>query len=217
MSGAALAPSANEMPWFYTGFRQSARPGAFPKREKLDQHLVPYSENKGYASNPRRLLLQCQNFCEQMNVFWGKCESFANKCKVSWGHAKLAMEHFSGDAKVDKFLGGKCKSCEKTKFRKVSCGNQIFVHEQCLKGIQKCCEGNAKDLWVKTVYRGIAKLMGNAEFCEYKTRKGAQSFLKKHKSFVMNAEFLIAVQNLVKNLFSITHVPLGALYWTINF
>ncbi len=27
---------------------------AFPKREKLTQRLVPYSENKGYASNPRR-------------------------------------------------------------------------------------------------------------------------------------------------------------------
>ncbi len=32
--GAAFAPSANELPWFYTGFRQSARPGAFPKAWK---------------------------------------------------------------------------------------------------------------------------------------------------------------------------------------
>ncbi len=30
--------------------------GRFPKREKLTQRLVPYSENKGYASNPRRFL-----------------------------------------------------------------------------------------------------------------------------------------------------------------
>ncbi len=27
---------------------------AFPKRAKATQCLVPYSENKGYASNPRR-------------------------------------------------------------------------------------------------------------------------------------------------------------------
>ncbi len=92
------------------GLQTIGTPRGVPKREKLTQRLVPYSENKGYASNPRRLLLQCQNFCEQINVFWGKCESFANKCKVSWGHAKLAMEHFSGDAKVDtNFLGGNVK------------------------------------------------------------------------------------------------------------
>ncbi len=30
---------------------------AFSKREKLTQRLVPYSENKGYASNLRRFQL----------------------------------------------------------------------------------------------------------------------------------------------------------------
>ncbi len=29
----SVAPSANELAWFYKGFRQSACPGAFPKRE----------------------------------------------------------------------------------------------------------------------------------------------------------------------------------------
>ncbi len=30
---------------------------AFPKRAKATQCLVPYSENKGYASNPRRFIV----------------------------------------------------------------------------------------------------------------------------------------------------------------
>ncbi len=34
-SGVASAPSANELVWFYTGFRQSARPGYVPKARKL--------------------------------------------------------------------------------------------------------------------------------------------------------------------------------------
>ncbi len=36
--GAASAPSANELPWFYMGFRQSARPGA--KRVSFTQRWV---------------------------------------------------------------------------------------------------------------------------------------------------------------------------------
>ncbi len=50
----ASAPSANELAWFCTGFRQSARPGAFPKCVGFTKLLVPYSENKDYANNPRR-------------------------------------------------------------------------------------------------------------------------------------------------------------------
>ncbi len=38
--GRLSAPSANELAWFYTGFRQSGTPGAFPKREKLTQRWV---------------------------------------------------------------------------------------------------------------------------------------------------------------------------------
>lgn len=51
-------------------------------------------------------LRERKSFVREHKVSWEKCESFANKCKVSWGHAKLAMEHFSGNAKVDtNFLG----------------------------------------------------------------------------------------------------------------
>ncbi len=50
------------------GFRQSARPEAFPKREKLTQRLVPYSENKGYASNPRRFSLGAMNEAEILDL-----------------------------------------------------------------------------------------------------------------------------------------------------
>ncbi len=38
------------------GFQTSVTQEAFPKREKLTQRLLPYSENKGYASNPRRFV-----------------------------------------------------------------------------------------------------------------------------------------------------------------
>ncbi len=70
-SGAASAPSANELAWFYTGFRQSARPGAFPKRVSFMQRLVPYLENKGYASNPRRF--------ERKTFFWNKKHRILSK------------------------------------------------------------------------------------------------------------------------------------------
>ncbi len=49
MSMTASTPSANELEWFYKGFRQSAHPGG-----------VPYSEKKGYASNQRRFI---QKWC----------------------------------------------------------------------------------------------------------------------------------------------------------
>ncbi len=39
------------------GSQTSVPQWAFPKSEKLTQRLVPYSENKGYASNPRRFVL----------------------------------------------------------------------------------------------------------------------------------------------------------------
>ncbi len=50
-SETGVAPSANELAWFYMGSDSVTRK-AFPKRST--QCLVPYSENKGYASNPRR-------------------------------------------------------------------------------------------------------------------------------------------------------------------
>ncbi len=43
---------ASETAWFYMGSRLG-HAEAFPKR-KATQRLVPYSENKGYTSNPRR-------------------------------------------------------------------------------------------------------------------------------------------------------------------
>ncbi len=52
----ASAPTANELAWFYTGFRQSARPGAFPNVLALCSVEWTYSENKGYESNRRRFL-----------------------------------------------------------------------------------------------------------------------------------------------------------------
>ncbi len=48
-----IASSANELAWFYMGSRLG-HAEAFPKRST--QCLVPYSENKGYASNPRRFI-----------------------------------------------------------------------------------------------------------------------------------------------------------------
>ncbi len=41
--------------WFYRGFRHRSRRRR-SRSEKLTQRLVPYSENKGYASNPRRFV-----------------------------------------------------------------------------------------------------------------------------------------------------------------
>lgn len=88
-----------------------------------------------------------KTFVSKCKVFWGKCESFANKCNVSWGHAKLALEQFSGDAKVDtNFLGENVKVVKKLSFAKFLAQTNFFASEQHLRGIQKCCEGNAKDL-----------------------------------------------------------------------
>ncbi len=39
------------------GFTDIGPAVGVPKSEKLTQRLVPYSENKGYASNPRRFVL----------------------------------------------------------------------------------------------------------------------------------------------------------------
>ncbi len=49
--------TANELAWFYRG-SDIGHAGVVPKAwNQLTQHLVPYSENKGYASNPRRSAL----------------------------------------------------------------------------------------------------------------------------------------------------------------
>ncbi len=39
------------------GLQTIGTPRGVPKARRLTQRLVPYSENKGYASNPRRFLL----------------------------------------------------------------------------------------------------------------------------------------------------------------
>ncbi len=43
----ASAPTANELAWFYTGFRQSARPGAFPKCLSITQRWVNLFREQG--------------------------------------------------------------------------------------------------------------------------------------------------------------------------
>ncbi len=50
-----VAPSANELAWFYR-VSDIGHARGVPKAWKLTQRLVPYSENKGYASNLRRSL-----------------------------------------------------------------------------------------------------------------------------------------------------------------
>ncbi len=44
-----VVPSANELAWFYKGFRQSARPEAFPKRESSRSVSEPMIENSCVA------------------------------------------------------------------------------------------------------------------------------------------------------------------------
>ncbi len=61
--GRYLAPSANELPWFYNCFRQLSHLGVFPLL-KATQYLIPYSENMGNVSNPRRFQ-RCQSlYCQ---------------------------------------------------------------------------------------------------------------------------------------------------------